>query len=248
MKKIYHKRLGSTNEEAKLLAQQGAAPGTVVWAACQTRGRGRLGKSWFSKEGAGLYCSLILRPTIDFAELAKATMVCGVVVGELLARCLGQQLQLKWPNDIFFAGRKCAGILLESSPFGSGQEPFLVVGIGINVNQIATDFPAEIADTATSMRLLSGRRWELEPLLDEILPELVAGLEDFFAKGFAPFLGRWKKKDFLLGRNLQALAMDGQIVSGLSLGPDEDGVLLLQSATGQIHRILSGDVSLANRS
>jgi BirA family biotin operon repressor/biotin-[acetyl-CoA-carboxylase] ligase len=245
--KFYFASLDSTNSKARELAEQGAVSGTLVWAGEQTAGRGRLGKSWHSETGKGLFCSLVLRPQVALDDLAKTTMVCGVALGELLQRLAGKRVGLKWPNDILFENKKCAGILVEASPLSGGCEPFLIVGIGINVNQQRQDFPEELQEQATSLLVESGRSLALEPLLDALRDELLNAIHLFEAKGFSSLLGRWRTMDCLKGKQLEAVNTLGQVVKGISLGPDEQGILYLQADNGSLHQVLSGDVRLADQ-
>jgi BirA family biotin operon repressor/biotin-[acetyl-CoA-carboxylase] ligase len=247
-KTYYFEELGSTNSTAKEYADSGASHGTAVWAARQTAGRGRLGKKWHSEPGAGLYCSIILRPAVPVGELAKVTLVTGVAVGEVLEELTGKKVQLKWPNDVYFSGLKSAGILAESSPLNSSDStPYVVVGIGINVNQSRADLPLELKENVTTLFEESGRKFNLEELLESIRDRLLLEVSRFETRGFEPLLMRWKQMDFLLGREMECVDVTGKVVKGISLGPDTDGNLHVKSADGTLHKVLSGDVRLARK-
>jgi BirA family transcriptional regulator, biotin operon repressor / biotin---[acetyl-CoA-carboxylase] ligase len=142
----------STNDVAKSLAQEGAEDGTVVVAAEQTGGRGTKGRGWYSAPGLGLYASVILRPRRS--DIALVPALAGVAAAEAVRAAAGITARLKWPNDIAWRGKKLGGILSESS-FQGDESSYVIVGIGLNVNHRAGDFPPGIRPTATSLRLAS---------------------------------------------------------------------------------------------
>ena len=137
--------LDSTNEEAKRLARGGGCRGAVIWAKKQSEGKGRMGRSWVSSEG-NLFVSVLLQPEKPLKEFAQLSFVTAVAVIESLEALLaeGHALQCKWPNDILLNGRKLGGILLESFQTGEGSQPWVVVGVGVNVDSYPprTEFPA----------------------------------------------------------------------------------------------------------
>ena len=151
----FHEILGSTNEEALRRASEGAPDGLVIVAERQTAGRGRLGRSWWGAPGASLLFSIVLRPSIEVARwpLLGIAMACAVAdaAGEAAARTL----DVKWPNDVLHDGRKLCGVLAESRVPSPGA-PALVVGAGINVNQREDQFPEELRERATSVRIVAG--------------------------------------------------------------------------------------------
>src|SRR5574340_730401 len=129
----YFPVVDSTNRVALELAQEGAAEGTVVFADCQTRGKGRLQRIWHSPPGCNLYASLILRPAMDPAEAARITLTVGGAIAEMISGLGEEGVELKWPNDVLIRGRKVCGILTEMRTTGKVLDG-LVVGIGLNVN------------------------------------------------------------------------------------------------------------------
>ncbi len=148
----------STNDLARALALEGAAHGTAVLAREQTRGRGTKGRAWHSPAGLGLYASFILRgpeggpmPSPHLLPLAL-----GLAASDAILEAAGVESRLKWPNDILFGGRKLGGILCEGAGAGAAGG-FIVAGLGLNVGHTASDFPDELRETATSLRLAAGR-------------------------------------------------------------------------------------------
>lgn len=167
--------IGSTNTEAAAWARDGAAEGSVVVAEYQTHGRGRHGRAWDADSGHNLTFSVVLRPTLASDRLGLVTVAAGVAVAEAVdAFVEPHRAAIKWPNDVLLEGRKTCGMLLESSFAGRGAArgapEFVILGVGLNVNQTA--FPDALADTATSLRLASGRAVPRPPLFARILHRL----------------------------------------------------------------------------
>lgn len=244
----YFKSLESTNSKAKEMADNGAGSGTAVVAEYQTKGRGRLGKDWHSVAGKGLYCSIIIRPDLDPIEFPKITLVAGVAVSIVLDKVSNNLTQLKWPNDIYISGKKCGGILTESSPLTSSDaSPYVVIGIGINVGHELADFPLELQKMVTSVFIETGIKHSIDDLLQTIRKELLFQIERFEDEGFQSILNEWRRKDFLLGKRMECVDTSGKIIEGVALGPDDSGQLHVRSDDGRIHEVLSGDVRLASR-
>jgi BirA family biotin operon repressor/biotin-[acetyl-CoA-carboxylase] ligase len=235
---------GSTNEVAAHLAGSNAPAYTVVAAETQSAGRGRLGKSWQSPAGSGLYFSLILRPALAPADLPKITLVAGLAVCLAVEKVTRLPLLIKWPNDILLGGRKLAGILAETVVVPD-RRPAVVLGIGLNVNTPATVFPADLRGKATSLFIHAGREYQRSALLIAIVAEIKRQVGRFERDGFAEILTEWRQRDAYLGRELTWVALDGALVRGISLGPDDNGQLRVRDRRGRIHEILSGDISLA---
>jgi len=241
------KSTGSTNKVAYELALQGEAQGTVVMAESQSNGRGRLGKVWVSPPGKGLYCSIIVRPDLSVEDYPKITLTAGLAVALALEEVSGLEMQLKWPNDVYSAGKKCCGILTESSPLIDGStDRFAIVGIGININSEFADFPQELHDKVTSLRILTGSNLDIQTVLHRVRSSLLEQIAVFELKGFGAILKEWRKRDMLYGRLLQWVSTSGEIIVGRSEGPDKDGRLMVQGEDGKTHQILSGDINLAD--
>jgi len=233
---LRHRRLGSTNEEAKSLAASGAFEGSLVWALEQTSGHGRRGRVWASPLG-NLYASVVLRPQVTPLLAAQLGFAAALAVGEA---CLDvapdAAIGFKWPNDVLLRGRKLAGILIESQTRGDGRVDWLVLGIGVNLSTypVATDYPA----TALSACGV------------EVPPEtMLAGLAQRFlvwyerwdrGEGFATIRAAWLERAVGLGWALRA-SLPGATLSGVFAGLDKDGALLLDTGSGR-HRIEAGEV------
>jgi BirA family biotin operon repressor/biotin-[acetyl-CoA-carboxylase] ligase len=226
----------STNDDALAAAKSAAPHGALFGAETQTRGRGRRGSEWVSTPGAGLWFSLLLRPTLA-PELAPALSLCaGLAVRDAVAARVAAHVQVKWPNDVLAGGRKLAGILIESQ-LSRAQLSSVIVGIGINVFQSA--FPEPIADIATSLTLLRATDTRREALLADVLHGLEGRLTELAQGGIAAISAALRPHDALLGRHLRV-----EDATGTGAGIDDAGQLLLQSPDGAIVPIVSGHVEI----
>lgn len=237
---VRYPEAASTNSLALELGHQGAAHGTVVVAGRQTGGRGRVGRCFVSPPG-GLYMSVILRPDLAPDYLRLVTLAAGVACCTVLEKQTGIAPLLKWPNDLYFGNRKLGGILTETAPYSAAQTgvPFMVVGIGLNVNSLPGDFPPPLQDLVTSLYDIAHRRYDLDILLRGIVLQLnflVAGLE----RNAEALFSLWRQRDFLLGKNISWQEADGPVVHGAGAGLRQDGCYRLRTPDGLIHPILAG--------
>jgi BirA family biotin operon repressor/biotin-[acetyl-CoA-carboxylase] ligase len=229
---------GSTSDEAARRARDEDAPeGLVVVAERQSGGRGRLGRNWHSPPGANLYFSLLLRPPLPPTQVPPLTLLVGVALAGVLAD-RGADPRLKWPNDILLpttdGPRKAAGILTEMAT-ERDRIRHVVVGVGVNVN--VEDFPPELAARATSLRLSTGRSWDRQALLGSLLEALEPAYDRFVADGPSEALARWRER-----ANVGSPCRVGSL-EGTVHGIDDEGALLVRTASGAIHRVVAGEVS-----
>lgn len=232
-------RLGSTNDEARRLAETGAPHGTVVVAREQSAGRGRRGRSWNSPPG-NLYLSILLRLDLSAARIAELSFVAALAVADAVDRFIRGKAVLKWPNDVLVDGAKISGILLESA------DAAVVVGIGVNVLHV----PADAAALATS--LLRAGAWdatnfgEAHARVAEVQAALLEGFAGRVAAwrdgGFDAVRDAWLARAQPAGTVLRVSVGTGSVI-GTYVGLDRDGALLLESAGG-VRRITAGDVAL----
>ncbi|WP_419174509.1 biotin--[acetyl-CoA-carboxylase] ligase [Desulfosediminicola sp.] len=245
MKIVRLQSTDSTNRVAMEMAADGAAHGTAIISATQTKGRGRLGKVWQSPAGKGLYTSVILRPVLKAEDFPYLTFVAGLAVADAIKQLYNLQPGLKWPNDIYFFMKKCGGILSESSALTVDPScRFAVVGIGLNVNTTINDFPAEVVTRATSLFIESGREMSVDEVFTKIHAQLLLEVQSFERHGFTPVIKRWRELDCMFGKRLAWVAVNGKVVEGISLGPDNLGRLHIRDDSGKVHEVLSGDVQL----
>ncbi|OGR00261.1 MAG: biotin--[acetyl-CoA-carboxylase] ligase [Deltaproteobacteria bacterium RIFOXYD12_FULL_55_16] len=239
---------GSTNDLALDLSNTGAADGTLVVADGQSAGRGRLaGRTWLSPPGTGLYFSLILRPRLAPADFPKLTLAAGLALCKGLESHLHCQPGLKWPNDLFLHGKKCGGILIETQGLTGAGQTAVVIGLGLNVNTPAEKFGVELRPKATSLLAETGAAHKRGPLLAAILCELDQMVTRLEQADFSGILAEWRQRDIHAGRQVSWINSQGRIITGISLGPDEEGFLQLRDGQGQKHAVISGDISLAHQ-
>jgi len=232
--------VGSTNDVARALAEDGAPSGTAVLAEHQTAGRGRAGRRWHAPHGTALLLSVVLRPPAGRAAGSAPGAIplrIGLAVARAAEAVAGVSLGLKWPNDVVApdAG-KVAGILCEAASGAGGG--FVVAGIGVNVNQRPEDFPSDVRATATSLAAVAGRTVSRAELCGAILVALrEAG--DRFAAPLEPHeLRAIAERDALFGRNVN---VDG-VPRGTAVGIAPDGALLVRDETGDVGAVYSGTV------
>ena len=238
----YIASVDSTNTLALSLGRAGEKTGTVVVADTQTGGRGRLGKSWLSPPGAGLYASIILRPDLPVKGLSSLTLAAGLAAAKAIEQVCDLRTGIKWPNDVLLAGRKAAGVLVECDL--SGAAPLLVLGLGINLTTREAEFPPELRGRATSLLLASGKAVGRGAMLKALLAAVEWTMARMEQEDFAGILEDWRTRDVTLGRSLAWLTVDGQVVAGVSLGPDQEGYLLIRDREGRCHQALSGAIEL----
>ncbi len=237
---------GSTNEDAYRLALDGAPHGYAIIADEQTSGKGRLGRSWVAPADSCLCCSLILRPTLPFVEFPRLTLTSGLALCKVIEKLTGlDTFGLKWPNDLYCEGKKCGGILVESSsPVTSDDKSFVVVGIGVNVNSRLDNFPSALQEIVTSLLIETSKKYSIHDLFILLRYSLMSHLEIQEEHGFGEILKEWRKRDVLYGKEMQWLTTDKKIITGIGLGPDDSGQLMVRDKDGKVCEILSGDVSL----
>ena len=231
----------STNGDAFRLAEQGADEGTVVLADAQSNGKGRMGRVWSSPAGVNLYCSVILRPGVMPYEAPQLTFLSAVAVARAIEQISGCIPEIKWPNDVLIDGNKVAGLLNEMSAETDGVN-FVILGIGVNLNMTAEQFPDDLRHPATSLLVEAGRPFGRAGFVAVMLNELDRLYGDFISNGFAPVREEWQRRCNAHGRELEVSDVGPEIVRGMFAGIDDSGALLVQGLDGTINRILSGDV------
>ena len=232
----YFDSIASTMDIAFQLGIEGADEGTVVCAESQSKGKGRLGRSWASPKGKGIYMSVILRPSVSPADAAKLTLLSAVATCEAIEKLFNINAKIKWPNDILIDNKKIAGILTELSA-EMDRVRFVVIGIGVNVNASLSQLPPN----ATSIRNETGRKGSRIRLLQEILRSLEKWYEEVNKQGFEAVIARWKRLSSTLGQHVRVADLTGD-VEGEAIDLDEYGGLIIQSQNGLTVKRMTGDV------
>ncbi|GAA0347822.1 bifunctional biotin--[acetyl-CoA-carboxylase] synthetase/biotin operon repressor [Bacillus carboniphilus] len=240
-KVYYHDTVTSTQKIAHELAGQGAQEGTLVIADQQESGRGRMDRQWYSPKGTGVWMSLILRPKLLPTQTPQFTLLTAVAVAQSIEEVTGITPDIKWPNDLLIRGKKCTGILTELQA-EADQVRYMIIGIGINVNQDASDFPEELQEIATSLKMVKKQEIPRAKLVQEILRRLEKLYDLYIQLGFEPIKLLWESYSTTIGKTINARTMNRNIV-GKAIGLSHDGVLLLEDEEGVQHRIYSADIS-----
>lgn len=231
--------LDSTNRYLKELAKEGATAGTVIIANKQSAGRGRLGRSFFSPEGTGIYMSILLRPEIELQKSVRITSMAAVAVARAIEQVSGIETKIKWVNDIFLNGKKVCGILTESGISTiTGTLEYAVLGIGINVGNM--QFPEELKDIATSICNECSYTITRNELIVEILKEL----EDWYPSlQDGSFLKESRKRSLLLGKDIFVVGSGEQNYQAKAIDLDDMGHLWIEKK-GKRELLHSGEVSI----
>lgn len=239
-KHIYHfLKTDSTNRVAMELGNAAEPEGTVVLAEEQTAGRGRAGRAWHSERGTGIYVTLLLRPRISPVQAPLLTMMAGLSARAAIQSQTGLTVDLKWPNDLILGGKKLGGILTEMVAEPS-QVRFVIVGIGINANQ--EKFPAELATTATSLRVQTARAQSRMELLVKLLREFETDYNRFLSEGSASVTQRFEAVSSYAKGKRVSVSNGAETYAGVTAGLSREGLLQVERESGDIVTVIAGDV------
>lgn len=233
--------LDSTNTRAKQMALDGAPHGTVLIANTQTGGRGRMGRSFHSPAGSGIYLSMLLRPECSAAKLMHLTCAAAVAAADGIQAATGLRPGIKWTNDLVVGKKKLGGILTELSLDSAGNVAYAIIGIGINCTQLTDDFPDELQSIATSLQLATGQAADRAAVIGEILIALQAMWEKL--EDPAATLCRYRQDCITIGQDISLVRGD-EIRHGKALDIDDTGALIVKFSDGQTGTVDSGEVSV----
>ena len=237
----HYDSIDSTQRRAMELGREGAPEGTVVVAETQTRGRGRLGRSFFSPAGTSLYASILLRPPIPPSVAPQITLVAGLAVAETVERHAKLRPELKWPNDVWLGGLKVAGILTEMES-EADRVLFVVCGPGVNLNVPRSAFPPELRRIATSVLAVTGRRVDRIAFAADLFGAFERRYDEFCAGGFGALRPRWESYSALTGKAVRVEGA-GEVFEGTAIGVDDHGALRVRTRSGETSRVIAGDVT-----
>ena len=229
---LYFPSVTSTNDVLRQLAQNGAPTGTAVMAGAQTAGRGRLGRTFQSPEGSGLYLSVLYRP--DKQQLLTLTALAAAAICQTVEKLTGLDVGIKWPNDLVVGGRKLGGILTEGAMNADGTVDHVLLGIGLNVHHTAADFAGDVADMAVSLHMLGAdvsRKALAEALLRQLcpLPDIKAALSDY------------RRRCVTLGKTIHIVNTDKD---AFAVDVDEQLGLTVRYGDGSVETLRCGEVSV----
>lgn len=239
---IHYNTINSTNIEAKNLANDGEIEGTVIISEEQINGRGRLGRGWVSPKNKGIWMSIILRPDINPVDAAKVTQI-GAASVLLAIKNTGLDPLVKWPNDIVVDGKKVCGILTEMNA-ELHRINYLVIGIGINVNIEENEYPNEIKEMATSLKIQTGKTINRKKLTADILNYFEEFYNDFkLNKSIKEPIKICRNNSALIGKEVLVIK-NGESIKVTAVDINDEGVLLIRNNNGEIEELISGEVSV----
>ncbi len=232
----------STNDVIEKLARDDVKEGVVVFAESQTKGRGRLGRKWISPASKGLWFSVLLRPEIRPQAATQLTVASATALARAIRLQTNLSPEIKWPNDILIRGKKVAGILTELSA-ELDRVKYLILGIGVDVNLNASEFPADVRKLATSLKIETGRAINRAELAAAILAELDSDYARICDGQFESVANEWEQYCTTIGHNV-TIRIGGRAIQGQAESLDSDGALLLRTQHGRLERIIGGDVTV----
>jgi len=236
----YFHTLDSTNSKAYQLALNGAEEGEVVIAESQEKGRGRLGRHWFSPPFLNLYLSVVLRPKISPHQAPLITLMAAIATVDAIQKFSGLLPLIKWPNDILLRDRKVAGLLNEIHS-EMDRIHFVILGIGVNLNMDRKMFSKEIRPVATSLKIEMEQSISRKAFLQFLLQELERWYMVFMKQGSAVILKAWRDRAHIKGRRVKVTSF-GETLVGIAVDVDSDGALILETADGKRKRVVAGDI------
>jgi BirA family transcriptional regulator, biotin operon repressor / biotin---[acetyl-CoA-carboxylase] ligase len=242
-----YRQVESTNRTGLKLAAPSSTPsrepsaeGTLILAEAQTQGRGRMGRTWFSPPGVNIYASLILRPRIPAPKAPLITCLTASSIVQAIHSSTGIKAEIKWPNDILIRGKKVGGILTELGTVHD-QVDYLVIGIGLNVNLESKNHPAEIRETATTLKTEIGRHIDRNQIIAVFCNLFEERYLNFLNDGGKSTLEEFRNLTTTLGKKVRIILADNTL-EGWAGAIDQDGSLILRTAAGTQEVIRSGDI------
>ncbi|UJL48076.1 biotin--[acetyl-CoA-carboxylase] ligase [Virgibacillus sp. NKC19-16] len=240
-KTIIHKETTpSTQIIAHQAASDGAKHGTVIIADQQTKGRGRMEREWHSAKNKGIWLSIILRPAILPYLAPQLTLLTATVMADVLYKHAFTQSSIKWPNDILINNKKAVGILTEMHA-EQDQIQYIVIGIGMNVNQQIDELPEGLQTIATSLQIETNKNWSIKELIQDILLTFEDAYDTFIEKGFSEVKRKWENYGFRMGEYISIKTLREQW-GGTFSGIAEDGALIVKTSGGETKKLYSGEI------
>lgn len=230
----------STQDLARAAAEKGAPEGFLVVAEQQNSGRGRMGRSWVSPYGKGIWMSMVLRPQVPIHCAPQLTLLTAAALCRSLRRVTGLPIGIKWPNDLLIEGRKISGILLESAAEDERLK-YIIAGVGISVNLMEQDYPEDVLQKAVSLRIAGGRSFNRTAIIADFLSEWEQLYELFLKEGFTAIAAIWESMAVSLGKTVKLVTPQGEI-TGVPESLDESGAIRVRREDGSLATIFSAEM------
>jgi BirA family transcriptional regulator, biotin operon repressor / biotin---[acetyl-CoA-carboxylase] ligase len=237
-----YRQVSSTNSIGQFLARTGVPEDTFILSSLQTSGMGRMKRQWNCPAGQGILMSMVLRPDIDVQMIPQLTLLCGVVAAEAIRETTGCETGIKWPNDIVINGKKVCGILAQCCFSRSGPS-YVIMGVGINVNQTDEQLPSDCRETSTSLRLELGHKFSRLRLLERFIVLWDKYFENFLSGGHSFLRPKWMENNITLGRVVNINQGD-RLRQGIAVDISKRGGLIVNFSDGMKEEFLAGDLSL----
>ena len=234
---------GSTNDDLKALARQGAPQGTVLIADRQSGGHGRMGRSFHSPDGVGIYFSILLRPKCAPGQMMHLTCATAVAMCEAIEAAAGFRPGIKWTNDLVYKKRKLGGILTELGLSAKGTVDYAIIGIGINCCQQEADFPEEIRGIAASLSMVTGGEIDRAKVAAAMMDALHR-MERRLLPEKQAILDTYRRDCITIGQEVSLLRVGEAVRHGKAIGMDDDGALLVEFEDGHVETVNSGEISV----
>lgn len=230
----------STQNLARAAAEEGSDEGTLFIAEQQVNGRGRMGRGWVSPRGKGIWMSMVLRPSVPIHFAPQLTLLTAVALCRSLKRVTSLPIGIKWPNDLLIDGKKISGILLESAAEDERLR-YVIAGIGISVNLEESDYPVDLLEKATSLRISSGKKWTREAIIADFMKEWEQLYFLYHEQGFSPIVTLWEALSVSLGKPARLITPQGDII-GVPIGLDESGAIKIELPDGTVKPVFSAEM------
>ena len=239
MKIIHIENIESTNSYAKQLIRSTPDEPLLIVAQQQSGGKGQYGRIFSSPRG-GLYFTILFQPLLQTKHLPLITLATGVACASCLAAETELQIALKWPNDIYVAGKKLGGILCESEVIDSTQPAYVIIGAGLNINTTLVDYPPELHSIVTTVREHTQLTYHLESLLQKIVAQIIDNIRTLSSESQI-VLDHWQHYDYLYQRPVEYVT-DNQVIRGTGDGIAESGCYKVIDTQGALHQIVGGQL------
>ena len=234
---------GSTNDDLKKLAREGAPHGTVLIADRQSGGHGRMGRSFHSPGGVGIYFSILLRPQCAPGELMHLTCAAAVAMCEAVEKAAGFRPGIKWTNDLVCGKHKLGGILTELGFTARGTVDYAIIGIGINCCHREADFPEEIRSIAASLSMVTGKEIDRARVAAAMM-EALYRMDSNLLSEKKSILDAYRRSCITIGREVSLLRVGEPVRHGKAVDMDDEGALIVEFADGHREAVNSGEVSV----